>query len=198
MAINSSSSVFHSQQSITSNLMCFISPNGADVFLVFTTTNIILILPLSILVLYVGFQRWRRQRSTSMVTSHADLFTYHMVVMEIFSLVGSGLYCNGNYTANHGTMMAGYYIFSLVLPGQALFHCLTCVDRYLAVVHPIIYLRLRNSASVLTALIRPWAGEWGGEGGQSKEGVPHHWDHNLNSVVEFGGSTLSLMNVLYC
>ena len=39
-------------------------------------------------------------------------------------------------------------IFSVAFPGQLFYQCLTSIDRYLAVVHPIIYLRLRNRNAV--------------------------------------------------
>ena len=38
--------------------------------------------------------------------------------------------------------------FCVTFPGQLFYQCLTCIDRYLAVVHPIIYLHLRNRNAV--------------------------------------------------
>lgn len=58
-------------------------------------------------------------------------------------------------------MAVGIVLFFLTSAGQMLFHFLTCVDRYLAVIHPITYrtekktkvIRIRNvSASVAWAL----------------------------------------------
>ncbi|KAI9531408.1 hypothetical protein NQZ68_041619 [Dissostichus eleginoides] len=133
----------------------------------------ILLIPLFIFVLYIGFQRWRK-RGSATTTSHTDVFTFHMVILEIIGVVGNAFYCHNLYTHDPVTGQVGNYVLSAISPGQTLFHLLTCVERYLAVVHPVIYLRLRQGAgvrirnisigiSVLFVLIRPGPGEGGGK-----------------------------------
>lgn len=126
--------------------LCFFSWAGSEVFFAYTAFYVLL-LPLFVIVLYMGYQRWTNQRSTS-PTSHVDVFTYHMMVLELVSLTGCFCYCFGLYLANDTLSMSGIYCFSMVYPGQSLFHCLTSVERYLAVVHPITYLSLRNPGGV--------------------------------------------------
>ncbi|KAL3050875.1 hypothetical protein OYC64_001197 [Pagothenia borchgrevinki] len=107
----------------------------------------ILLVPLFIFVLYIGFQRWRK-RGSATTTSHTDVFTFHMVTLELIGVVGYTIYCYGIYSNQTFLTKVGMIVFSLVSPGQALFHMLTCVERYLAVVHPVIYLRLRRGGGV--------------------------------------------------
>ncbi|KAL3050876.1 hypothetical protein OYC64_001198 [Pagothenia borchgrevinki] len=132
----------------------------------------ILLVPLFIFVLYIGFQQWRKQGSAA-TTSHTDVFTCHMVILELIGVVGDTMYCYGIYTDGQFIIEVGLGLFAVVSPGQTLFHLLTCVERYLAVVHPVIYLRLRQGVgvrirnisigiSVLFVLIRPGPGEGGG------------------------------------
>ncbi|KAL3050874.1 hypothetical protein OYC64_001196 [Pagothenia borchgrevinki] len=106
----------------------------------------ILFIPLFILVLYIGFQRWRK-RGSAATTSHTDVFTFHMVILELIGVLGYTIYCYGIYS-NRTFQTVGVIVFSVISPGQTLFHLLTCVERYLAVVHPVIYLRLRQGVGV--------------------------------------------------
>ncbi|KAL7375679.1 hypothetical protein ABVT39_021978 [Epinephelus coioides] len=112
----------------------------------FTVTKFLLLHPLSILVLYLGHQRWRRQRSTTM--SHSDFFTVQMAAMELISQSGWVLFCCGYYADRPVMSIVGMYLCFIIFPGQTFFHILTCVERYLAVVHPVTYLGLRHSAGV--------------------------------------------------
>ena len=107
------------------------------------------LLPLFIFVLYVGYQRWRKQRSAATAAmSHSDIITYHMAVLEIISVVGYLFYYCGAYTQTNSVMWVGKFIFFFSSTGQTLFHLLTCVERYLAVVHPVTYLGLRQGGGV--------------------------------------------------
>lgn len=105
------------------------------------------LLPLFIFVLCAGFQRWGKQRSGSAAvkTSHIDVFTYNMVLMDLINFLGIVLYCCGSYTNQAGLQTSLWYISSITTPGQMLLHTLTCVERYLAVVHPVTYLGLRRA-----------------------------------------------------
>ncbi|KAL7375419.1 hypothetical protein ABVT39_017034 [Epinephelus coioides] len=151
--------------------VCFTYRPSLLIFTSFSVTSILLLLPLCILVLCLGFQQWRQQRSTA--ASHSDIFTYHMVTMEIIGIFGSGLYCYAISVQDPWFMMVGVYFFSVATHGQIPFHMLTCVERYLAVIHPITYLGLRKRGgaiirnvtiglSVLCALIHSGPGEGGG------------------------------------
>ncbi|KAI4799207.1 hypothetical protein KUCAC02_017843 [Chaenocephalus aceratus] len=112
--------------------------------LVFTA---LLLVPLFIFVLYTGFQRWRK-RDSAATTSHTDVFTFHMVALELIGVVGDTVYCYGIYSNHTFLTNVGMNVFSVVSPGQALFHLLSCVKRYLAVVNPVTYLRLRRGGGV--------------------------------------------------
>ncbi len=152
MFINSSSSfsvtlvhppLFSSNSSISSfYLGCKQSMASNVIYTMYTITNVLL-LPLYILTLYLGFQLLKQQTA-----SHSDFFTYHMVTVEIFGVFGSLFYVLGIYANSETMLMLGVFVPCIIFPGQTLFHCLTCVERYLAVVHPVTYMRLRETGGV--------------------------------------------------
>lgn len=45
-------------------------------------------------------------------------------------------------------MIVGLSLFAVTYCGQMFFHILTCVERYLAVVHPITYFRLKKAGGI--------------------------------------------------
>ncbi|CAB1451392.1 unnamed protein product [Pleuronectes platessa] len=114
---------------------------------IYTVILILLLVPLCILVLYISFQRWRHQRSvpTGQTTSHSDVLTYHTIAVEIIGVLGSVFYVLGAYNRTETVLMIGVLLFCIVFPGHTLLHSLTCVEPYLAVVHPITYHHLRQS-----------------------------------------------------
>ncbi|XP_034535234.1 somatostatin receptor type 5-like [Notolabrus celidotus] len=105
-------------------------------------------LPLLVFVLYLGLKHRRGQKS-----SHSDVFTYHSIAMQLTEFLGLVMLCCGRYTDNLLVMYSGMLIGMVTLPGKALFHLLTCVERYLAVVHPIAYLGLRQAGRARIAYI---------------------------------------------
>lgn len=115
--------------------------------MVYNMTKMLLLVPLSVLVLYHGYRRWRQQRSFKTMT-HTDVFTYHLAAVELIGLLGTVLFCCGYYSDLPNLVTAGYYLTSCVFYGETFFHILTCGERYLAVVHPITYLGLRNPRGV--------------------------------------------------
>ncbi|KAM3590233.1 uncharacterized protein V6R79_006285 [Siganus canaliculatus] len=122
---------------------CFNSTVGVVNITAFTVSSIVLILPLCIFIVYLGVQRWR-QRRPGQTMSHSDVFTYHMVVMEITNISGAIAACCAVFTGAFHMVMVSMDILIVSSTGQTYFHLLTCVDRYLAVVHPVTYLRLRT------------------------------------------------------
>lgn len=107
----------------------------------------ILLLPLFVLVLFMGFQRWRKQRSvaTAAMTSHSDIFPYNMAVMELMGVSGAWIMCYGFHAGRDGFLYVGEILYIYVANGQTLLHLLTCVELYLAVLHPVTYLGLRSA-----------------------------------------------------
>ncbi|KAM7376976.1 hypothetical protein PAMA_013657 [Pampus argenteus] len=126
---------------------CITSTAGSFSITAFTIFSILFLLPLYILVLYVGHQRWRQQRSSTAM-SHSDLFTYHSVIIELINILGSILSCCAAFTGFLQMLRPGIYLLSINVSGQMFFHLLTCVERYLAVVHPVTYLGLRRASVV--------------------------------------------------
>ena len=113
--------------------------------------SLLLLFPLFILVLCVGCQRWRKQRSAAAagpVTSHSDVFTFNMVVLELIGILGLCLNFFGAYNNQPGVLRVGSLMAAITVPGESLFHLLTCVERYLAVVHPVTYLGLKQTGGV--------------------------------------------------
>ena len=128
---------------------CFFSCPCNLIYFSYFTTFILLLLPVCVLVLYLGLQRWRQQRSTSAsAMTHSDSFIYHLVAMELVAVLGAALCCCGIYRYNFQITKVGHYLYSLTWSGETYFNILTCMERYLAVVHPIIYLGLRGERGV--------------------------------------------------
>ncbi|XP_054863873.1 mu-type opioid receptor-like [Amphiprion ocellaris] len=158
MCVNSSSSsndsLLHPNPSsnihFSFDMECFISRPGSFIFTSYMITSILLLLPLCIFIMYHGLQQWRLNHSTSSAAtmSHSDSFTYNMVTMEMIGVFGSVLCCCGIYSDHFNIIIVAYSLMSFSWSGEIYFHVLTCVERYLAVVHPITYLSLRTERGI--------------------------------------------------
>lgn len=152
MSVNSS---FASQSSVE----CLNFRKSTIILTSFSIVNILLVLPVSILVLYLMYQRWRKQCYTCTAvssTSHSDMFTYHMVVMEMLAVLGCLLYCvSVSINLQEVTKHVFDFFFSF-WSIKNVFHTLTCLERYLAAVHPVTYLGLKSHCGVRIRNISIW------------------------------------------
>lgn len=138
------------EPSFPSGLYCLSLDPYSLILTTYTIINILFLLPLCILVLYKGLQRWRQHRfsSSASTTSHSDSYTYHLVTIEIIHMIGCILICGGSYTKNCQMLLVWFYLFSFTWFSETCFHILTCVEHYMAVVHPITYLSLRKEKGI--------------------------------------------------
>lgn len=129
---------------------CHQTEVGLSMYSAVIFTYVLSVLPPSVFVLAVGIQRWRRQRSgaSAATSTHSDFFTYNMAVVELVAIFGYVFFFCGFFSDHPVISFVGptFGLFSWV--GQLLFPLVTCVERYLAVVHPITYLGLRQGGGV--------------------------------------------------
>lgn len=126
---------------------CLSSPAGFAIMTSFTITVFFILLPLFLFVIYLGLQLWLHQHPAKSM-SHSDVFTFNMIMIELINVFGLIIICVGTYTYTQQMITLGTYIFSFNFHGQIFFHLLICLERYLAVVHPITYLTLRKDKGI--------------------------------------------------
>lgn len=155
MEVNSSSfsnTCLHSLSFLFANILiefevCLRTPKGTYSITAYTIVSILGLLPLYIFILHLGVQRWRQHRSC-MTINHSEYFTYHMVGIEVMGVLNFTLICCGVYTGCKTVIVMGLHIFYIYTSGQTSVHLLTCVERYLAVTHPIAYQKLRTKKGI--------------------------------------------------
>ncbi|KAI9524366.1 hypothetical protein NQZ68_018105 [Dissostichus eleginoides] len=144
MSANSSSSFDHPHQSPEFLFFnCHEVKIGNIILGVFTVCSTLIIVPLSVTVLFLGHQQWRRHRSVKQ--KHSDIITYNMAVMEVFLVFGSVFYCLSVLLNSEAMRLVSTHVHYITSCGQMSLHILICVERYLAVVHPVKYRSLRQS-----------------------------------------------------
>lgn len=138
---------FFSANTLNELEACLRTPLGTYSITAYAIVSILVLLPLYIFILHLGFQQWRQHRSC-MTINHSEIFTYHMVGIELMGVLNFTLICCGVHTGCKTVIVMGLHIFHIYSSGQTSVHLLTCVERYLAVVHPIAYQRLRNKKGI--------------------------------------------------
>ncbi|CAJ1048248.1 hypothetical protein D9C73_026916 [Xyrichtys novacula] len=131
----------------------------------FSITRVALITPFTFIILYLAYQRWKQQGSWR-AESHCDVFTYHLAVMELFTILGTAVNLLGLFSRFKIMMQVGRSMISLPYCGETLFHNLTCVERYLAVVHPLTYRGLKTARGPVCSLCSDSSKAWGTGAGQ--------------------------------
>lgn len=133
-----------------SGIHCYIHRPGSIIFILFFITNVLSLVPACILVLYLGLKRrcLHCSTSTAATSSHVDIFTCHLVAMELFGFFGCVLVCLSIHTAHLELLYFGLNFYSITWYGELFFQLITCVERYLAAVHPITYRSLRSERGI--------------------------------------------------
>lgn len=153
MSTNFSFSVGSSSPSSSATSMhgfivhCMDSSSAVVLLFFYNATNCILLLPLSLFIYFVAFQRWRQQ-TFNRTNRPSDLITYHQLATELLSNFGWIIFICGFYTRLRYMIRTGLYLTAFSM--QMIFHLLACVERYLAVVHPVTYLNLKKRHWVLS------------------------------------------------
>lgn len=125
-------------------LICYVQRSGVISTTALTVILVFFFLPLYIYILYVGLERWRRQ-SASTAASHSDCLAYNAVLVEVIGVLGFVLICCGIHTGQKHLSARGVQTTAIQFGGQLIFQILTCAERYFAVVHPVAYMRQKNS-----------------------------------------------------
>ncbi|KAK2863417.1 hypothetical protein Q5P01_002950 [Channa striata] len=130
------------------DIQCFDSAVGRYVVTAISLAYILFILPVSVFVLYLGFQQWKQCSLSGATVTYSDFFTYNMAVIEFIGVFGYAFnYCS-TYAKLQVMLIVGAFLWSFIWPAQTLFPILTCVEHYLAVVRPITYRGLRQAGGV--------------------------------------------------
>lgn len=150
--ISSHDSLLHSNLSSPDihfilNVYCFFEGAGSIIYTAFIFTYVCLILLLCLPILNHGLQQ-RRQNSSAASTSHTDCFTYHICIFEMIGVLGLLVCCLGFYLNIFSFYRFGNCASIFTFYGEEFFHTLTCLEHYLAAVHPLTYLRLKKEKGV--------------------------------------------------
>lgn len=142
---------YHNSTSPCVSIICCYVMKDATFFLTaFTVTHFLLSFPLCLCVLFMALQRWWRQGSscTTAVTSPADVFAYHVAAITLTGIFGCLLVCGGQHVNNFFVVHSGLIFWLFSWYGETFFHTLTCLERYLAVAHPIMYRKLKSERGI--------------------------------------------------
>lgn len=123
---------------------CFFSTDGSVSIIMYTVINNLLLFPLFSFAICVWLHLWWQRRKMT----HSDVLTSQTVFAELIGIFGSTIICSGSLFGMERLMLIGIYCLIAYHFIVITFHVLTCADRYLAVVHPIIYVGLRKEKGI--------------------------------------------------
>ncbi|XP_027893088.1 uncharacterized protein LOC114156790 [Xiphophorus couchianus] len=129
---------------------CLRSEPSSIINATFSLIRVSLHLPLCVVILRLGLRRWKQKRSTATAApmSHSDFFAYLAAIIELIDMLGFILSFIGIHSDDSNIFFSGIILSSFVWFGEMNVNVLTCVERYLAVVHPIAYLKLRSEKGI--------------------------------------------------
>lgn len=147
MSVNCSEECSSSPENMYTILQnCLKTKSGIINLSVVIATNAFVVVPLCALVIYTSVRRWLQ--CSGIAVSHSDHFAYQTIISDFLSLTGV-LLSGCGAKAHHNLMMfVGLFLFCSTLFVTMFFDTLTCVERYLAVIHPIAYRNLKNAQGV--------------------------------------------------
>lgn len=119
---------------------CFSSQDVIRVYGTLVIATAFIFFPICLLIFYLGIQKWRRLRSLN----NTDFLTINFGTLKLMVFLGHLIIIFCLYFKCFNMVNVGYGFWSISWHGENLFHFVTCIDRYLAVVHPIIYIQLRS------------------------------------------------------
>lgn len=70
-------------------------------------------------------------------------FSVHLILSEIILSIGALLFPVSYYLQVTALQNAAYFFLGIMGTGRPLFHACVCVERYLAVMHPILFLKYK-------------------------------------------------------
>lgn len=138
----------NSSRNMTAN--CLFNTGGVIIFTTFLFTHSVLLFPISGIVVFLGLKR-RFQQSFAVKPAtvvHSDVFIYHMAAMEFVGVPGCLLLIYSIFQNNYILINRGHAIWAFSWYGETFFYLLTCMEHYLAVVHPVAYRNLRKESGI--------------------------------------------------
>lgn len=90
------------------------------------------------------------------ITKKTDVFTLNMMIFIIIVSITNFLIMSGQVLFHHASQLLWKVLISFVTFGLPLFHCYICVERYIAVQHPIIFLKYRPLRYRVQVLAPAW------------------------------------------
>ncbi|KAJ8366823.1 hypothetical protein AAFF_G00342060 [Aldrovandia affinis] len=111
-------------------------PEVAWIYIFAHVSNVLVGLPINVWVL------WLIVRGSEGVLA-SDIFTLNLAVLELIYCLHLPLVVLNITVLNSILFMPLSFFYGLIFSGRPLFQCCTCVERYLAVLHPLTFLRYR-------------------------------------------------------